>query len=368
MTEESDISHDTKITSETYMWGKQLPKIDLHRHLEGSLRLSTLQSLAQEYDNAQCPTTLEALKAQVQITNHPRNFSDFLKIFEILNRYYKSKKIIQQITREAVVDAARDHVHYLELRLNPVVLAKTENYALYDVVDWVIQAVDQAQNKTGIRTCLILQIPRREPLKIAEEIVEIAIALHGPFIRGVDLAGDEAQYPPEIFKHPFQRAFDAGLHITIHAGEVSGTQSIQNAVQTLHAQRIGHGIRSIESPDIIKLLLDRRITLEICPTSNIKTSIVSEYKQHPLRTLNELGMRITLNTDDPGIFDTTASHEIMVAVDKIGILPEHIYRFIRYSVDAAFIPPEEHMCLRDTFRDALLPFPGAIDNYNAIEA
>jgi len=349
-------------------WGCSLPKIDLHRHLEGSLRLNTLTEIALEYDISLPSATPEALRPQVQITHTPLPFTCFLQIFEVLRRFYKSKEVIQRITKEVIADAAKDNVRYLELRFNPLALAKTENFTFNDVVTWVVQAAEKAQDVTGTRTCLILQIPRKEPLKVAEEIVDIAIAHQGAFVRGIDLAGNEEQYPSDNFIQPLQRAYKAGLNITVHAGEASGAQSVYDAVTYLHAQRIGHGIRAAESTSVLDLLLDRGITLEICPTSNIKTSLVSDYAHHPLAALHERGVHITLNTDDPSIFATTASQEIAVAVCKIGIPPHHIYRFLRYGVEAAFIPSEERPWLRELFRTALKSYPGALKEYQAADA
>ena len=211
------------------------------------------------------------------------------------------------LTGEIIADAASDNVKYLELRFNPLALSQSQNYPLNDFVEWVTQAAKDAQESTGTRTCLILQIPRQEPIHVAEEIVEIAITHHGTLVRGIDLAGDEEHFPPDIFIHPLQHAHSAGLNITIHAGEATGATSIDDAVKYLCAQRIGHGIRAVESKTTLKLIQERQVTLEICPTSNIKTGLVRDFVQHPLAALHKLGLRITLNTDDPSIFTTTSS-------------------------------------------------------------
>jgi adenosine deaminase len=290
----------------------------------------------------------------------------FLQIFDILKHFYRSKEVIQMLTQEVIADAANDNVLYLELRFNPMALSKSQNYAFHDVVEWVMQAVKNAQKTSGIRTCLILQIPRNEPVSIAEEIADIAIAYQGVLVRGIDLAGDEKHFPPNIFIQPLKRAHSAGLNITIHAGEATGAQSIHDAITYLFAQRIGHGIRAVESQTTLNLLEKRQVTLEICPTSNIKTGLVCDYAHHPLSALHKRGLRITLNTDDPSIFSTTASQEILVAVQHIGIPPLQIYRFLRYGVEAAFIPPDERPWLLGIFHDALKHFPGALDVFNAI--
>ena len=348
----------------TLTWAHALPKIDLHRHLEGSLRLNSLMEIASEYNIDLPDHGQELLSKRVQITHTALDFNHFLQIFDVLRPFFRSKELIQRFALEVIKDAARDNVRYLELRFNPMALAKTQNFAFSDVVAWVTQAVKNAQIENGIRTCLILQIPRKESLEIAEEIVDIAIAYQGEFVRGIDLAGDEKLYPSDDFTQPFHRAYEAGLHITVHAGEASGGHSIHDAVMSLHAQRIGHGIRAVESTSVLNLLKEHETTLEICPTSNIKTNLVSDYAHHPLAALDKYGLRITLNTDDPGIFVTTSSQEILTAVHEIDIPPQHIYRFLRYGVEAAFIPEEERPWLRKLFSDALAPYPDALDEYN----
>jgi adenosine deaminase len=351
--------------SGTTAWSHRLPKIDLHRHFEGSLRFDTLLKITYECGVPLPSGNPETLLSEIQINHKPRDFPQFLRIFEILNRYYISKEVIQRLTGEIIADAAHDNVKYLELRFNPLTLAKTGDFKLNDVVEWVMQASAQAQEFTGTRTCLILQIPRREPLMAAEEIVDIAASHLGAFVRGIDLAGDEENYPPGIFAHPLQRAQDAGLNITIHAGEVTGAQSVYDAVTYLRAQRIGHGINAIKDPSVIDLLLDRGITLEVCPTSNIKTGLIADYAHHPLTALTAHGLRITLNTDDPSIFGTTASQEMTVATQEIGIPRRFIYRFLRYGVESAFIPSEERPWLRDMFQQMLTSFPEASEAYAA---
>ena len=367
MTMDCQQTSNTHPPTDIQAWGLSLPKIDLHRHLEGSLRLDTLIEIARDYELPLPSGNPETLRSDVQITHTPLHFLRFLQIFEVLKYFYKSKDVIQRLTKEIITDAANDNVRYLELRFNPMALAKMRNFAFNDVVGWVVQAAENAQELTGTRTCLILQIPRQESLRIAEEIVDIAIARQGPMVRGVDLAGDEEHYPPDNFIQPLQRAREAGLNITVHAGEVTGAQSVKDAVTHLYAQRIGHGIHAVESTSVLNLLQERSITLEICPTSNIKTGLVSDYSHHPLLALNKRGVLITLNTDDPSVFATTSSQEITVAVQNIGVPPYHIYRFLRYGVEAAFIPPEERPWLRELFRHALNPYPGALETFNAAE-
>lgn len=347
-------------------WAHSLPKIDLHRHLEGSLRLNTLAEIALEHGIDLPSYDVEQLRPYVQITDDPPDYQRFLGKFELLRHFYTSKEAVQRVVREAIIDAARDNICYLELRFNPEALANSQNFSLNDVVEWVKETTHETQAETGTRTCLILTVPRRESLKTAHEIVELSIAHFGDLVRGIDLVGDEVNFPAERFLEPFRRAHQAGVSITIHAGEWAGAQSVYTAVHYLNAQRIGHGIRSIEDSNVIQLLYDRKVALEVCPTSNLQTGAVYGMTQHPLLDLYNLRLRVTLNTDDPSISDTTLTDEYVVSIAALGIKKRQIYHMLRYSAEAAFIPPEERNGLIDTIRQGLAPYPGAVAEFDAL--
>lgn len=346
-------------------WAQGLPKVALHRHLEGSLRLRTLAEIATEYHITLPVYELEALRPYVQITSDPPNFHNYIGKFALLRYFYVSKDIIQRVAREAIKDAARDNVRYLELRFNPVALSRIRGFALNDAVEWVLDAAEKAQAAHPCRVCLILQVPREEPLTIANEMVDIAIAHLGPQLRAIDLAGDEVHHPPQRFAEPFRRAKQAGVHIIAHAGEAMGAESVRNVLTYLDAERIGHGIRSIEDPAVLQMLREREVTLEVCPTSNFQTGAAPNPPAHPLYDLYNLGIRVTVNTDNPSISATSLSNEYVVSVRDIGLKPGAIYRMLRNAVDAAFIPDEERAWLWDTIHSGLAPYPGAQEVFSA---
>lgn len=346
-------------------WAHSVPKIDLHRHLEGSLRLHTLIDIARE-NGIDIPSSYDAeqLRPYVQVTDDPPDHLRFLRKFLFMHRFYTSKETTQRVVREAVTDAALDNIRYLELRFNPYALSNFYNFPMADVVEWVLDATEQTQAETETRTCLILTIPRNKSLKMAEEMVDLAVTYCGPILRGIDLVGDEVNFPAERFIDPVQRAREAGLNITIHAGEWVGSRSVYAAVKYLNAQRIGHGIRAIEDSDVVRMLYEQKIALEVCPTSNVDTGAVATLAQHPLPDLYNLQLRVTLNTDDPCVSNTTLSDEYATAVGKIGMDKKSIYRMLRNAVEAAFIPPDEKSHLMATFRTELVPFPGALEAFD----
>ncbi|MBN1486434.1 MAG: adenosine deaminase [Anaerolineae bacterium] len=344
---------------EIWDWAHSLPKIDLHRHLEGSLRLDTLAEIALEHGIDLPSYDIEQLRPYVQVTDDPPDFHRFLEKFRLLRRFYTSKEAVQRVTREAICDAANDNIRYLELRFNPVALSRIQNFALQDVVEWVIEAAEKAQEETGTRTCLILQIGREENINIANEIVDLAINYLGPMVRGIDLAGDEIHYPAHLFAEPFSRASKAGVKITVHAGEAVGPDSVRSAIEFLKAERIGHGIRSIENSEVVQMVYERKVALEVCPTSNLQTGAVKGLSLHPLADLFRLRLRTTINTDDPSVSDTTLTDEYVVAVTAIGLPKVHIYQALSNALHAAFIPEAEFPHLKQQFRELLASYTGA---------
>ena len=233
-----------------------MPKVDLHRHLEGSLRLETLSEIAQEHGIDLPSYDIEYLRRFATVTTDERpDFRLFLAKFTFLRRFYPTKAAIERVAYEAVADAATDNIKYLELRFNPVALARQQGFSLDEVVEWVCNTVDKSQRDHNITTKLILQIDRaRTSLDVASQITDIAIAHRNTGVVGLDLAGYEVGYPARRFADIFQRAKREGLGITVHAGEEGGAENVREAIELLEAQRIGHGVRSIENSDVIHLV------------------------------------------------------------------------------------------------------------------
>src|SRR5512143_3404966 len=203
-----------------------LPKVDLHRHLEGSLRLATLAEIAEEHGIDLPSYDLDRLRPYVQFTDEEPDFHRFLEKFKLLKRFYTTREAVKRVAYEAVVDAAADNVRYLEWRFNPAALAHAQNFPLHEVTEWVIEAVEQAQAETGIWVRLLCTAVRHDSYDLARQVIDVAIAYRGQGIVGVDLAGDEVHYPATPFAPLFRRAADHGLGITIHAGEAGKASNV----------------------------------------------------------------------------------------------------------------------------------------------
>lgn len=327
--------------SELRAFLQQMPKIDLHRHLEGSLRLQTLAEIAVAHGIDLPAYRIEDLRRYVQARNDQPDYHRFLAKFRLLRRFYRNREALERIATEAVADATADHIRYLELRFNPIALSRAQRFPLQDVAEWVTGAVARAQQTYPITVRLILQIGRDEIPSAAEEILELALTYRARGIVGLDLAGDEVNYPAHRLAPIFRRARQEGLGVTIHAGEAGGAANVRDAILRFHAQRIGHGIHAVENSEVVRLLLERNIALEVCPTSNLQTRAVHSLSHHPLSDMLALGLRATLNTDDPSISDTTLTDEYLVAITAMGLELGQLRLMVFNAVDAAFLPEEE---------------------------
>lgn len=332
---------------------KAMPKIDLHRHLEGSLRLETLFDIAQKFDLDVVANDLEALRPQVQITNDPPNHDAFLSKFHVLRHFYRTPEMISRLVYEVVADAALDNVHYLELRFSPQAQSRVRGFALEDVTKWVIEAVNKASRDYNIVVGLIITLVRHDPIEQAHKVARIAIDNKDNGIVGLDLAGDEVRYPPGPFIPLFKEAKQEGLGITIHAGEWASSRGVQQALEELDADRIGHGIRTMENSKIVRLVLERMPTFEVCLTSNFQSGVVHQLAHHPLVDMLDLGLNATINTDDPTVSNVTLSDEFQIAVDVLGLGYQELRQSILTAAQGAFLPSPQRKQLVTHFESVL---------------
>jgi len=331
------------------------PKIDLHRHLEGSLRLSTLAEIAQEHGVDLPSWDLEKLRPYVQVVNDTPDFQRFISKFRLLRRFYSTREAVMRVAYEAIADAAADNIKYLELRFNPVALAKVQGFSYEEVAEWVISAANSAQKDYDIQARLIAQVGRDESINVARQVAEVAAAFQDQGFVGIDLAGDEISYSAARFADVFQWAKAQGLNVTVHAAEAGRATNVREAILLLGADRVGHGVRVMEDLSVMDLVIKHGITLEMCPTSNLQTGAISSLSQHPLWAYQQVGIRVTINTDDPSISSTTLTDEYMVALRGIGIPLRALRQMILTAAQAAFLPEPERQRLVDWFHHALPP-------------
>ncbi len=334
----------------------ELPKIELHRHLEGSVRLSTMVEIAAQYDLDVPTRDAEILRSYVQITpNSPTDSAHFLAKFTILRQFFIAPEVIQRLAREAVEDAAADNIKYMELRFTPKALAKIKGFSFNQVVDWVCAGVDEAQQTRDIRVRLIVSMNRHETVHEGMQALRAALDHRDAGVVAIDLAGQESGNPANPFFDLFTQAEQEGLGITVHAGEWAGPRNVRDAIEIMNAQRIGHGVRVIEDSSIVQLARERGTVFEVCPTSNIQSGVFRTPEHHPLRDMTQLGLKTTINTDDPAISAINLTDELTLATTRLGLTLDDVKRSIINAAQGAFLSPDDRAALVAYFTDALMP-------------
>jgi adenosine deaminase len=332
---------------------KSLPKVELHRHLEGSLRFDTVRELARHH-GMDLPATAE-LRTLVQVQeDEPFTFENFLSKFTTLRLFYRSPEVISRITREAIEDAAVDNIRYLEMRFTPVALSRAEGFPLADVMDWVIEAAKQAEEEFNITTRLIASVNRHESPALAAQVYYLAADRINSGIVGLDLAGDESGFSAEPFVDIFRAAKQNGLGITIHAGEWNTGDNVAQAIELLEADRIGHGIRVLESSKAIQIAQERNTPFEVCITSNYQSGAVSNLDAHPITQMLTEGLNVTINTDDPSISQLTLSDEYRLACEVLEMPIEDLQERVFAAVQAAFLPEGDKQLLIRELKEEFL--------------
>jgi len=329
---------DVNIASPAIDVYRSLPKVDLHRHLEGTLRIDTMLEVARAH-NISIPASLGEL-VQVQ-DGDPLTFQNFLAKFNTLRLFYRSPDVIHRITREAVEDAALDNVRYLELRFTPVALSRAERFPLHDVMMWVAASAREAAKKHGIQVGLIASVNRHESPELAEQVAWLAAEHIQDGILGMDLAGNEVEFSAQPFLGIFKEARQAGLRVTIHAGEWAGARNVREAIEDFNAERIGHGVRVMEDDYTVALARERGTAFEVCVTSNYQTGVLPPEKKHPLQSMLDAGLNVTIDTDDPSVSRITLSHEYRLAREQLGISKQALENCILAAAQASFLSEKD---------------------------
>ncbi len=313
---------------------------ELHRHLDVSVRLSTLLALAQERGLIPQSTSLEGFARDFVLRDPMRDLAAVLGKFTLYQQVLDRFDVVEQVAFEACEDAFREGIRWIEFRFSPSFVCTLSKMPWNEAMDGFEAGLSRAMEVLpGFRAGLICIGSRDLGMKAIEKTVEFFLKHRDRFV-GFDLAGDEAEFPNRLYKRVMRDVIQSGAKITIHAGEAAGPDSVWTALEDLGAHRIGHGIRSVEDPRLLEYLRDHEILLEMCPTSNRITNAWSDYTTHPFRRCLEAGVPVSLNTDDPSIFGNTLSDEIEIARGPMGISEENIARSFGLARKYSFIPPK----------------------------
>lgn len=330
---------------------KTTPKVDLHRHLEGAIRLQTLIDLYRDAGEPLPETTPEALAPRAQVLAPMASLEAVLAFFEIAQRAFRDPEAAERIAFEAVEDLAADAVRLAELRFSPEFLSAPYGLDWDDAFAAIRRGVERAAREHDVVVGLIAIVSRTYGMASAERTVEFALK-HREELVGFDLADEERSYPPSMFVDVLAPLADAGLPLTAHYGEAGGPQFPREAIEALGVRRLGHGVSVADDPEVTALARERHVALEMCPTSNHRTHAVGALAEHPARRLLDEGVVVTINTDDPGLFGIDQSHELEVCRTALGFTDEEIRRVIDNAIEASFVDEDAKADVRRRHFDA----------------
>jgi adenosine deaminase len=328
------------------MIDKTLPLIDLHRHLDGSIRLETILDLGKKYDIPLPADDLVGLKPFVQIMEPSPGVLAFFEKFEYMIGVLADYEACSRVAYENVEDAYLEEIDYIELRFSPNFMAKPHHLDPSGVVEAIIEGTDRARRNFDVKVNLIGILSRTYgPDQCWKELE--SLLPYKDHLVALDLAGDEVHFPGSLFVEHFKEGRNAGWHITVHAGEEAGPDSIWQAVEELGAERIGHGVSAVQDPVLMRYLAENGIGVETNLTSNLQTRVIDEYSKHPLRIFLEEGILATINTDDPGISDIDLNYEFEFAAERAGLTKSQIKLAQQNAVKIAFLSEQEKRDLLD---------------------
>ncbi len=317
-----------------------LPLIDLHRHLEGSVRLATILDLGERHGIELPASDLEGLRPHATITEPTPGVMAFIARFRWATAVMVDADACRRLALECVEDAAGEGIDHLELRFSPCFMAATHGLDPAAVVEAVADGAAAGARATGVHVGLIGILSRTFGPAEAMRELEALLGSRRSLV-ALDLAGDEAQFPAELFVEHFRRARDAGWRVTAHAGESAGPASIWQCIRGLGAARIGHAVRAVDDPALLDHMAAQRIGIEANLTSNVQTSTVWGYAGHPLRAFLERGLLATINTDDPAISGIDLAHEYRVAAPAAGLDAALARRAQANALEVAFLTDDE---------------------------
>ncbi|WP_019027568.1 adenosine deaminase [Colwellia piezophila] len=334
------------------MFNKQLPLVDLHRHLDGNIRPETIWQLAQK-NNIKLPTdNFASFIPHVQITDSEADLLAFLKKLDWGVGVLTSLDDVVRIGFENVEDAYNANIDYAELRFSPYYIAMTHNLPIEGVVEAIIEGVNQGRDKFPTKINLIGILSRTFGIEHCQNELN-ALLTYKDSLVAVDLAGDEYNFPGSLFENHFKQVRDAGLNVSVHAGEAAGPESVWHAIKKLGATRIGHGVACANDQKLMDYMRDHQISLESCLTSNYQTGTIKDLATHPVKTFLENELMVCLNTDDPAVENIELAGEFDLARTVLGLNSEQISKLQRNAVQMSFLSVAEKKTLLNIKQNSL---------------
>ncbi len=319
---------------------RQLPKAELHLHLEGAVEPATLLELSARHGDRATLAEIEALYTYT-------DFQSFLMAFKAVSAHLRGPDDYELITYRLMQRLKEENILHAEVYVAVgVCLFRKQDFAA--IFEGLERGRARGARDFGVSLLWIFDATRHFGVEEAQKVFELAVRYHDRQVVGVGIGGDEQKAPPELFRSVYAYAEDHGLRLTAHAGETGPPESVWGALN-LHAERIGHAFTATQDPDLIEELAQRQIPVELCITSNLRTGVCKAVAEHPTKNYFDQGVMITLNTDDPALFGTTLSREYQLAQETFGFTDEHLRELARNSFEASFLPAEKKLELLSLF-------------------
>jgi adenosine deaminase len=322
---------------------REMPKVELHVHLEGSTRPETFLALARRHKVDLPADDLEGLKRWYEFTS----FDHFIEVYGAIAECLSTAEDIELIAREFLTGQAEQHILYSEVTYTPFSQYVRHGIPFDEQLAAINSARSWAERKFGVRMGMVIDIPRMIDAELGLVSAEWAISAMDRGVVAFGLGGPEVGNPPEKFKKSFDAARAAGLPSVPHAGETAGPESIWGALKVLNADRLGHGVRCLEDPGLVQYLREKQIPLEVCPGSNVCLKVYPDLASHPLPKLIREGLYVTINSDDPPFFNTTLTDEYLRAARTFHWDEGWIRQIALNGLNASFLPPDEKGRLRE---------------------
>jgi len=313
-----------------------MPKIELHRHLSGALSSKALFNILASGGVKDLPPEEEFIR-QTSMTRDPPGFHAFLDKFVYRSRYYTDPSLVREVVETVVREAAEEGIIHLELRFSADHFARRMNFDLGKTTEQIISTASAEARARGMSIVFIMTLTRHIPLERNVRLADISIRSSlNEWFAGIDIAGDEARVPLDPLKPFIREALERGKKVTVHAGEAGPAENVREAVRA-GACRIGHGVRAFRCPDILSEAAAAGVTFEVCPTSNLQTGAAKDIYSLEIKKLIEEGIRITVNTDDPGVSDTDLGRELALVQETFGLEAAHMETLLLNAAEGAFV-------------------------------
>ena len=323
-------------------WYEKVPKVELHVHLEGAIPHEALFALIQKYGGDSSVPDVAALARRFEY----KGFSQFIEAWSWKNRFLREYEDFTHIAELTARDMAEQGIRYAEVFFSPSLFVR-RGLAVQEMARAVRVGLLRVPE---IEIALIADLVRDYGLESEMLTLEHLKEVKGDGIVGIGIGGSEHEYPPAPFKKLYEKARAAGFHVNAHAGEAAGAQSIWDAVRELGVERIGHGTRACEDPKLVEYLIAHRIPVEMCPISNVRTGVVPCLREHPIRRYFSAGMVVSVNTDDPKMFQTSLADEYRLLKQECGFSRSDIRELILSAIRAAWLPEDRKDSLVADFR------------------